>query len=117
MISLSLKPETPWTAETIAKELGATLVVRMVDGHFNTYIPEGDIGDDFPIEANKGYIVNVTEPVNYTLSGQAWGDPVGAAPSIKTENPTWAFVVTGAFGVQKLSFCTPKSIPTTFHSY
>jgi len=104
MISLSLKPETPWTAQTVAQELGTTLVVRMVDGHFEAYIPEGDIGDDFPIEANRGYIVNVTKPVNYTLLGQAWGYPVEAAPIIETENPVWAFVITGVFGGQKLSF-------------
>ena len=94
MISLSLKPESSWTAKSIVQELDATLVIRAVDGNFKAYIDEGDIGEDFPIEANKGYIVNVTKPVNYTLWGKPWGDPV-AVPSIETENPTWAFVVTG----------------------
>jgi hypothetical protein len=106
MISLSLEPETPWTAKTIAQELGATIVIRTVDGNFEAYVAEGGIGEDFPIEANKGYIVNVTEPVNYTLLGTTWGEPV-AAPLIETENPTWAFVVTGVIE-RKQSFRTPS---------
>jgi len=106
MISLSLKPDVSWTAKTIVKELGATIVIRALDGNFEAYIAKGSIGEDFPIEANKGYIVNVTEPVNYTLVGTTWGEPAAAAPSIETENPTWAFVVTGVIG-RKQSFPTP----------
>jgi N-acetylneuraminic acid mutarotase len=108
IISLSLKPETPWTAKTIAQELGSTIVIRALDGNFEAYVAKGGIGEDFPIEANKGYIVNVTEPVNYTLLGTIWGEPVAAAPSIETENPTWAFVVTGVI-LRKQSFRTPNS--------
>jgi flagellar hook assembly protein FlgD len=108
IISLSLKPETPWTAKTIVKELGTTIVIRALDGNFKTYV-EGDIGEDFPIEANKGYIVNVTKPVSYTLLGTTWGESIAAAPPIEVENPTWAFVVTGVI-LRKQSFRTPSNI-------
>ncbi len=110
IISLSLKPETPWTAKTIVQELGATLVIRAVDGNFKVYIDEGGVGEDlpdFPIEANKGYIVNVTKPVNYTLLGEPWGEPVVVAPSIEMENPTWAFAVTGVIK-RRQNFRTPN---------
>jgi len=108
IISLSLKPETPWTAKTIVKELGATIVIRALDGNFEAYIAKGGIGEDFPIEANKGYIVNVTKPVDYNLVGKPWGNPV-AAPSIEIENPTWAFIVTGVIERQQ-SFRTPNIV-------
>jgi hypothetical protein len=110
IISLSLKPETPWTAKTIVQQLGATLVIRALDGNFEAYI-EGRIGEGFPIEANKGYIVNVRNPVTYTLQGKAWGEPV-ASPSIEIENPTWAFVVTGVITPNIAEITEVKSLHT-----
>ncbi|MFQ6041824.1 MAG: T9SS type A sorting domain-containing protein [Candidatus Poribacteria bacterium] len=107
IISLPLKPDTSWTAKTIVQELGATVVIQAVDGNFKAYIADGDIGEDFPIEAGKGYIVNVTKPVNYPLQGKPWGKTVEAAPPIDMENPTWAFVVTGVIQ-RKQNFRIPN---------
>ena len=90
MVSLPLKPQQPFTASSLATTLGSTLVIRAEAGVFQVYVPAGAVGEDFPIEGGKGYIVNLTAARTFEITGQAWG----AAPAAKPAEP-WAFVVTG----------------------
>ena len=99
MISLPLKPQTPYTARSLAEEIGATAVIEYdeVRRRFVGFTPASS-GDGFPIEGGKGYIVNVLEGKTHTFTGAAWtNEPsVEAAPSAESNSSGWAFIVSGA---------------------
>ncbi|RME45715.1 MAG: hypothetical protein D6791_10080, partial [Chloroflexi bacterium] len=97
MISLPLKPATPYTAKTLAEELGATVVIKL-DPQLQRFVgytvAQGTEG--FAIEGGQGYIVNVPEAKNVVFTGTLWSDDAGAAPvATQLETPVWAFVVSG----------------------
>ena len=94
IFALPLVPETSITASQLAADLGATIVIRIVEDRFQAYVSEQNFGLDFPIEIGKGYIVNVVEPTTYTVTGWPWGTPVSAAPAPPITE-TWAFVIAG----------------------
>jgi len=99
MISLPLKPQTPYTARSLAEELGATVVIEYDEerGRFVGFTPANS-GDGFPIQGGKGYIVNVLEGKTNTFTGAAWtNEPsVEAAPPTESTPSGWAFIVSGA---------------------
>ena len=105
MISLPLKPITPYTARTFAKEVFATTVIQLDEERQRFVGFTSDAPDNgFAIEGGKGYIVNVTEDKMISFTGAAWTNqpPVGAAPVVQGFNPrttdgAWAFVVSGRF--------------------
>jgi len=83
MVSLPLRPRTPYTARYLAEEIGATVVIKYDEalGRFVGFT-SGSPGDGFPIEGGKGYIVNCLEGKTHTFTGAAWtNEPsVEAAP-------------------------------------
>ena len=90
MISLPLKPQTPYTARSFAEELSATVVIKFDEARqrfagFTLDVPD----NGFPIEGGKGYIVNVPEAKVVAFTGAAWTNqpPVEAAPSLVGANP------------------------------
>jgi len=97
MISLPLKPLTPYTARSYAKELGSTVVIRYneASGRFEGFTSSAP-GDGFAIEGGKGYIVNVPKGGTVTFKGAAWTNepPVEAAPSAQGDD-AWAFMLSG----------------------
>jgi steroid delta-isomerase-like uncharacterized protein len=110
MISLPLKPITPYTARSFAEEIGATVVIKLDEARqrfagFTLDAPD----DGFAIEGGKGYIVNVPESRDVAFTGAAWTNepPVEAAPILAPTDGirehgceadvTWAFVVSGRF--------------------
>jgi hypothetical protein len=97
MVSLPLKPQTPYTARSFAEELSATTVIKL-DGSRQRFVGFTlDAPDDgFAIEGGKGYIVNVPEAKAVAFTGAAWTNqpPVEAAPSVQNDG-AWAFVVSG----------------------
>jgi hypothetical protein len=97
MISLPLKPQTPYTAKSLAAELGATVVIKYdeAQGRFVGFTP-GSSGDGFPIEGGKGYIVNVLEGKTFACTGATWTNEPSAAPPLAGESSGWAFIVSGA---------------------
>ncbi len=107
MISLPLKPQTPFTARSFAEELSATMVIKLDEASkkFKGFTLDAP-NDGFAIEGGKGYIVNVTDVKQIAFVGAAWTNqpPVEAAPpSVVGANPlwspdgAWAFVVSGKF--------------------
>ena len=97
MISLPLKPIKPYTAQSFAEEVGATMVIKYDEhtGKFVGFVPA--LPDDgFAIEGGKGYIVNVPKGGAVTFTGAVWTNepPVDMAPP-STKNEAWAFVVSG----------------------
>jgi hypothetical protein len=99
MISLPLKPQTPYTARSLAEALGATAVIEYdeVRRRFVGFTPASS-GDGFAIEGGKGYIINVLEGKTHTFTGATWtNEPsVEAAPSVESNSSGWAFIVSGA---------------------
>jgi len=99
MISLPLKPQTPYTARALAEEIGATVVIDYdeVRGRFVGFTPTSP-GDGFPIAGGKGYIVNVLEGKTHTFTGATWTNELSAeaAPSAESNSSGWAFIVSGA---------------------
>ena len=98
MISLPLKPQTPYTARSFAEELSATVVVKLDEGRQRFVGFTLDAPDDgFAIEGGKGYIVNVPEAKVVTFTGAAWTNnpPVEASPSRTQSDGAWAYVVSG----------------------
>ena len=89
MISLPVKPSTPFTAQSFIDKLGSTVLVwfNVPQQTFKPYIP--NISQDFILEGGQGYIVNVLEPKEVTFTGTIWAN---APPAI---NGIWAFVVGG----------------------
>ena len=98
MISLPLKPITPYTARSFAEEIGATIVIEYNTDlrRFVGYTLDAP-GDGFSIEGDKGYIVNTPEGGTFTFTGAAWTNepPVEAAPPSIQSHGAWAFVVSG----------------------
>ena len=98
MLSVPLKPATPMTARSLAEMIGATMVIALdeVRQEFVGWTPDAP-GDGFPIEGGKGYIVNLLQPQQVTFVGAAWTNQpqVAAAPSVTSNEGTWAFVVSG----------------------
>jgi len=100
MISLPLKPQTPFTARSFAEELSSTVVVKFDSDRRRFVGFTLDAPDDgFPIEGGKGYIVNLKEATDMTLVGAPWTNepPVETAPPLAISSPDsgWAFVVSG----------------------
>jgi len=100
MISLPVKPETPFTARSFAKKLGATVVIRYdaQGDEFVPFVPEAFGGDGFAIEGGQGYIVNLLGAKEVVFTGSVWAQaPVmRPSPALANNNSTWAFVVCGA---------------------
>jgi len=105
MISLPLKPATPYTARSFAETLFATVVIQLDERtqRFVGFTLDAP-GDGFAIEGGKGYIVNVPEAKVVAFTGATWTNqpPVEAAPVVRALNPrttdgAWAFVVSGRF--------------------
>ena len=98
MISLPLMPEAPFTAQTFAEAVGATVVIKL-DAASQNFVgfTAGEGGDGFAIEGGKGYIVNTPDGGSVTFTGMAWDNqPVAAAPGINPFRDAWAFVVSGS---------------------
>ena len=103
MISVPLAPPTPMTAKSLVAMTGATTVITLdtANQHFIAWTPSAP-NDGFPIEGDKGYIVNVPETRNFAFVGAPWTDPTedtAAAPTITRDREVvqeaWAFVVSG----------------------
>jgi hypothetical protein len=98
MISLPLEPAVPYTARRMARELGASIVIK-IDAQRQRFVgfTVDNEGDGFAIEGAQGYIVNLGEARAVAFTGSAWTNqpPVSAAPSVG-DNPTWAFIVSGS---------------------
>ena len=78
------------TSKTLAKELDATLVIRLdsKDKTFVPFVPEHFEGSNFTIEGDMGLIVNVKRSQISTFTGTVW-DNAAAAPTI--QQTVWAF--------------------------
>ena len=102
MLSVPLAPSTPMTAKSLVAMTGATTVIKFdaAKQRFVAWTP-GAPNDGFPIEGDKGYIVNVPKTRNFAFVGAPWTDQTQEAPaspsaiSTKVPQETWAFVVTG----------------------
>ncbi|MDP6599344.1 MAG: carboxypeptidase regulatory-like domain-containing protein [Candidatus Poribacteria bacterium] len=93
MISLPVKPDQPMTSKTLAKELDATLVIRLdpKDKTFVPFVPEHFEGSNFTIEGDMGLIVNVKRSQTSTFTGTVW-DNMNAAPIVAVDpQSVWAF--------------------------
>ena len=93
MISLPVKPDQPMTSKTLAKELDATLVIRLdsKDKTFVPFVPEHFEGSNFTIEGDMGLIVNVKRSQTSTFTGTVW-DNTNAAPIVPIDpQSVWAF--------------------------
>ena len=97
MISLPVKPDTPYTARSFLEKLNATVIITYDTsaGKFTPFIPEVNEDDVFEIEGGQGYIVNLPEYKEVTFEGTVWSN----APSISTvriyPSSAWAFLVGG----------------------
>ena len=98
MLSVPLKPETPMTARSLAEMVGATTVIALdeVRQKFVGWTPDAP-DDGFSIEGGKGYIVNLLQHQQVTFVGAAWTNQlqVAAAPSTRSNEGVWAFVLSG----------------------
>ena len=92
MISLPVKPNSLVTAKTLARDLAATVILRLdADTQkFIPFVPEHYESTNFEIEGGMGIIVNVTEDKTHTFTGTIWSNTPLAAPTISS-NPVWAF--------------------------
>ena len=109
MLSVPLAPPKPMTAKSLLAMTGATTVITLdtATQGFVAWTP-GAPDDGFPIEGDKGYIVNVPEPRNFAFVGAPWTDQTAApaAPDITpmirgdkgVAQEAWAFVVSGRVG-------------------
>ncbi len=99
--------------------LGSTVVLRLEEGNFKAVIGRGGVllvGQDFPVEAGKGYVINMLAPTAYTMAGVPHGVPIedttamapAAAPIV------WAFVISGA--VDDASLLPPGTIVRVTHT-
>ncbi len=106
MISLPLKPQTPFTARSFAKEIGATVVIKLDEVRQRFVGFTLDAPDDgFPVEGGAGYIVNLRQARQAAFTGAAWTNnlPVEAAPPFAVGSPdrAWAFVVSGRIDAEQ----------------
>ena len=98
MISLPLMPTEPYTAQTFAEAVGATVVIKL-DAASQKFVgfTAGEGGDGFAIEGGKGYIVNTPDGGSVTFTGTAWDNQqVATAPGVNPFRDAWAFVVSGS---------------------
>ncbi|MBT7803894.1 tandem-95 repeat protein, partial [Candidatus Poribacteria bacterium] len=87
-------------------QLGATLVMRLTDGVYETLVGRDGavtIGADFAIEPGSAYVVNVQEATSFTLEGLALGaalaDALLTAPTSGAEpSGVWAFAAFADIG-------------------
>ena len=111
LISLPLQPSQPMTAASLISQVGATMVVRLDEGHqtFVPYLP--GISNDFAIQGAAGYIVNLKQSKQVTFTGTAW-DNTATAPS-SSISPIWAFVLGGEIDVslsaQQVTLVNPRT--------
>ncbi|MBM3235632.1 ester cyclase [Candidatus Poribacteria bacterium] len=100
MVSLPLKPQTPYTARSFAEELYSTVVIKLDEKRQRFVGFTLDAPDDgFTIEGGKGYIVNVPEGRVVAFTGAAWtNQPLTEAAPAAQSDGAWAFVVSGRFG-------------------
>lgn len=97
ILSLSLKPDSSFTARSFAEKLSATLVIEYndIEGRFSAFLPTLPT-DGFLIKGGFGYIVNLKSATDVTFTGQPWAN---AAPAQRDDNSSeqklWAFVVGG----------------------
>ncbi|MBI1924638.1 right-handed parallel beta-helix repeat-containing protein, partial [Candidatus Poribacteria bacterium] len=72
MVSLPVRPDTSYTAQTLIDKLSATVLIKFNAQRqsFVPYLP--GISNDFPIEGGAGYIVNVTEGKTVPFTGTVW---------------------------------------------
>ena len=104
MLSVPLAQPTPMNARSLAGIAGATTIITLdaETQQFMAWTPSAP-NDGFPIEGDKGYIVNVPETRNFAFVGSQWTNQTEAAaapPAISTQMPkdAWAFVVSGRIG-------------------
>ncbi|HIM10677.1 TPA: T9SS type A sorting domain-containing protein [Candidatus Poribacteria bacterium] len=102
MVSLPLKPYSPFSASHLAQKLGTSIVIR-----FNSQIQQfegftvSDPPPGFAVEGGKAYVVNAMQPATITITGDAWhrGEPnvrpFMRAPSATKEQTKWAFILCG----------------------
>ncbi len=101
MISLPLEPITPYTARSLAEEIGATVVIKYDPtlGRFEGFTPAAS-GDGFALNGGEGYIVNVPAGGTITFTGAPWtNEPpveIQEAPPVAPTSGAWAFVVSGS---------------------
>jgi len=118
MVSLPLKPQTPYTARSFAEMLSATVVIKLDEKRQRFVGFTLDAPDDgFAIEGGKGYIVNVPEAKQVAFVGAAWTNqpPVEAVPSLAQSDGAWAFVVSGRLDggqADSLSYVTVRNTRT-----
>ena len=97
MISLPLMPEEPFTAQSFADAVGATVVIKL-DAASQKFVgfTAGEGGDGFAIEGGMGYIVNTPDGGSVTFTGMAWDNQSAAtAPGINPFRDAWAFAISG----------------------
>ncbi|MBI1926047.1 nuclear transport factor 2 family protein [Candidatus Poribacteria bacterium] len=120
MISLPLKSQTPFTARSFAKEIGATMVIKLDEKRQRFVGFTLDAPDDgFPIEGGKGYIVNLQQARQMAFTGAAWTNqpPVEAAPPLTVGLPdgAWAFVVSGRVDAKQAPMDRDASTGSLFY--
>jgi D-alanyl-D-alanine carboxypeptidase len=106
MVSLPLKPRTPYNARSFAEMLNSTVVIKLDEASQRFVGFTLDAPDDgFAIEGGKGYIVNVPEGRVIPFTGAAWTNqpPAEASPSLAQSDGAWAFVVSGRFDVEPVA--------------
>ena len=97
MISLPLMPAEPYTAQSFADAVGATVVIKL-DAASQKFVgfTAGEGGDGFAIEGGMGYIVNTPDGGSVTFTGTAWDNQSAAtAPGINPFRDAWAFAISG----------------------
>ncbi len=97
-VSLPLATPNPMTAKSLVGMIGATMVIALDadNQRFIGWTPNAP-DDGFSIAGGQGYIVNVPEERNAIFVGAEWRNDAqaAAAPTIKTSQEAWAFVVSG----------------------
>ena len=93
MTSLPVQPDQPVSAKTLARDLAATVILRLdADSQkFIPFVPEHFEETNFEIEGGMGIIVNVKEAKEHTFSGQAWDNVPAAGIDSNDRQPVWAF--------------------------
>jgi len=112
MISLPLRPDTPFTARSFAEKLGATIVVEYdeEENQFFAFLPSVATTDGFTIKGGFGYIVNLSDATDVTFTGTAWNN---AAPNLGLQS-VWAFAVGGMVsGMEEQSLLQPLTVTVT----
>ena len=97
MIGLPLMSDVPYTARSFMEKLGATVVIEY-DPSVSSFIgfTTNSVGDGFPIEGEKGYIINVTKSKEVRFTGRAWENRLtttSAAPPVLQTPQVWALVL------------------------